>query len=83
MLGLECRSATVDGVKVHQDSRDFSNTVYIKDGSTPYVLRITARASKTESGDIVFSDFGVQPEIAAPLGAIPISQFIGNSGNTA
>jgi hypothetical protein len=79
-------SATDNGVKVitvHQNSKDFSSTVYIEDGSNPYVLRIAARAPKSDSGDIVFSDFGVQPDIAAPRGAIPISQFIGNSGTTA
>jgi hypothetical protein len=71
-------SATVNGakvIKVHQESTNLSNTVYI--------LRITARESENQSADIDLSDFGVQPEIVAPSGAIPISQFTSSSGNTA
>lgn len=71
-------SGTVDGVKVtkiHQNSNHESNTYYVEAGSTPYLLRIAGNPSAKQTGDLVFSDFGVQPNTAAPAGATPISQF--------
>lgn len=79
-------NATVNGVeviKIHQGSLGYSNTAYIETGPNPYVMRISANASKNESADIRFSSYGVQPDIAAPGNAISITRFIGNSGNTA
>ncbi|HSZ37616.1 MAG TPA: hypothetical protein VK773_11040 [Acidimicrobiales bacterium] len=73
-------SGTVNGVKakkVHQDSNKESNTYYIENGSTPYILRVTGSPSQKDSGNLLFSGFGVQPNIAAPPNAIPISQFEG------
>ncbi len=70
--------ATVNGVKVsevHQVSSQESNTYSIENGSTPYVLKVTGSATQKESGDLVFRDFGVQPDTSAPTGAIPISAF--------
>ncbi len=69
---------TVNGVKVsevHQVSSQESNTYYIQNGSTPYVLKVTGSASQKDSGDLVFRDFGVQPDTSAPAGAVPISAF--------
>jgi hypothetical protein len=71
-------STAVNGVKVikiHQDWSDESDTYYVEIGPTPYILRIAASPSKKNSGDLVFSDYGVQPDTAAPRGAIPISQL--------
>jgi hypothetical protein len=70
--------ATVNGTKVtkiHQDSSNESNTYYVEGGATPYVLRIAGDPSEKQTGDLAFSDYGVQPDTAAPAGAIPISQF--------
>jgi hypothetical protein len=74
--------ATVAGtkvIKVHQNARDGSkpesNTYFIKNGSTPYILRVTGSEAQKDSGNLVFTSFGVQPNTSAPPGAIPISQF--------
>jgi len=71
--------------KVHQNSSGESDTFYIEKGSTPYILRMTARQSQKNIGDLVFSDYGVQPDTAAPLGAIPFSNLgsTGSTGNSA
>lgn len=69
---------TVNGTKVtklHQNSRNESNTYYVEGGPNPYILRIAGNPSEKQTGDLVFSDYGVQPDTAAPAGAIPISQF--------
>ncbi len=69
---------TVNGTKVtkiHQNSHNESNTYYVEGGSTPYVLRIAGDPSEKQTGDLAFSNYGVQPDTAAPAGAIPISQF--------
>ena len=71
-------NATVNGTKVtkiHQNSRNESNTYYVERGSSPYILRIVGNPSEKETGDLVFSDYGVQPDTTAPAGATPISQF--------
>jgi hypothetical protein len=70
--------ATVNGIKVtkvHQNGQGESNTYYIENGPTPYILRVTGSQSQKNSGDLVFADYGVQPDTAAPPGAVPISQF--------
>jgi hypothetical protein len=77
--------ATVNGVKVtkvHANSSNESDTYYIENGSTPYILRLSGSPTQKNSGDVVFSSYGVQPNAAAPAGAIPISQILGNSGST-
>lgn len=65
--------------EVHQDSRDGSdtesNTYSIEKGATPYLLRIAGSETQKDSGSLVLTDFGVQPNTTAPPGAIPISQF--------
>lgn len=73
---------TIDGskvTKVHQDARDGSNpesnTYFIKNGPTPYLLRIEGSEGQKDSGNLIFTNFGVQPDTTAPPGAIPISQF--------
>jgi hypothetical protein len=74
-------TATVHGlkaVKIHPSSGKESDTYYIKSGPTPYILRVTGSSSQNQSGDISFNDYGIQPDTAAPLGAIPFS----NSGST-
>ena len=70
--------ATLDGTrvtKIHQDSSRESNTYYVERGTTPYVLRIAGNPSAKQTGDLVFSDYGVQPDTAPPAGSTPISQF--------
>jgi hypothetical protein len=70
----------VNGVKVtkvHLSRGANAGTFYIENGPTPYLLRATST-----SQNLVFTDYGVQPDIAAPAGAIPISQLTGNSGGT-
>jgi hypothetical protein len=70
--------ATVNGTKVtkiHQDSSNESNTYYVETGATPYILRIAGDPSEKQTGSLVFSNYGVQPDTAAPAGATPISQF--------
>jgi hypothetical protein len=67
--------ATVNGIKVnkvHQSSSSESDTYYVENGSTPYIVRVTASPSQKNSGDLVMSDYGVQPDTSAPSGAIPI-----------
>lgn len=71
-------NGSVNGVKVskvHQDASKESNTYYIENGRNPYILRVSGNPSSKTSGDLVFSDFDVQPNTTAPAGAIPISQF--------
>lgn len=71
-------TATVNGTpttKIHQNSPNESNIYYVEDGPTPYILRIAGNATAKETGNLVFSDYGVQPNTTAPAGAIPISQF--------
>lgn len=71
-------SATVNGVKtvkVHQVSGRESDTYYIEKSQTPYVVRVSGSTHQKDTGDFVFSDYGVQPNTAAPPGAVPISQF--------
>jgi hypothetical protein len=66
--------------KVHLNRGPNAGTFYIENGPTPYLLRATSGVS--QKGDLVFSNYGVQPDIAVPAGAIPISQLTGNSGGT-
>jgi hypothetical protein len=71
-------SATIDGVrveKVHDASNDESDTYYVESGPTPYILRVSGSPSQKDSGNLFFSHYGVQPDTAAPAGAIPISQL--------
>jgi hypothetical protein len=71
--------ATVNGVKaskVHENSDQESDTYYIEEGSTPYILKVEASPSGKTSGEILFSDYGVQPVTTVPPGAIPISQLL-------
>jgi hypothetical protein len=77
-------TATVNGfkaIKIHAASSHESDTYYIESGSTPYLLRVTGSPSQKNSGDLVFSDYGRQPDTAAPSGAIPFSDF-GSTGST-
>lgn len=77
-------NATVNGVKVfvvHQSHVRNPGTFYIEKGSTPYILRGVG-TSKKDHGVVTFSNYGVQPDTAAPPGAIPISQLSGSSGNS-
>jgi hypothetical protein len=71
--------ATVNGVKaskVHQNSNQESDTYYIEEGSTPYILKVAASPLGKTSGEILFSDYGVQPVTSAPPGTVPISQLL-------
>ena len=77
-------NAVINGVKVvivHQGHVTSPGNFYIESGPTPYFLRAVG-TSKKDNGLLVFGSYGVQPDIAAPPGAIPISQLIGNSGNS-
>jgi hypothetical protein len=68
----------VNGVKVtkvHQNANNESNTYYIEVPPTPRILRVTGNPDEKNSGDLVFSNYGVQPDTTAPAGATPISQF--------
>jgi hypothetical protein len=70
--------ATVNGTavtKIHQDSSHESNTYYVERGTTPYILKVAGSPTAKQTGDLVFGDYGVQPDTAAPAGATPISQF--------
>jgi hypothetical protein len=71
--------ASVNGVKViriHETSSDESDTYSIENGATPLILSVTGSSSPAKgSGDLVFSEFGVQPDTSAPQGTIPISAF--------
>jgi hypothetical protein len=70
--------ATVNGIKVrkvHQASGQESDTYYIENGSTPYILKVAGSSSQRNSGGLVFGDYGVQPETSEPPDAIPISKF--------
>ena len=78
-------TAVVNGmkvIKIHHHTTSESDTFYIEKGPTPYILKLTGSQSQKDSGDVLFSDYGVQPHIAAPAGAIPFSQLSGNSGNS-
>jgi hypothetical protein len=69
---------TFNGVKVtkvHQNLSGESDTYYIEKGPNPYILKIMGSPSEKNSGNLVFSDFGVQPNTAEPAGTLPISQF--------
>lgn len=77
--------AAVHGVsvtKVHANSRNESDTFYIENSPTPYILRLTGGQSQKTSGNLVFSNYGMQPDAAPPTAAIPISQIQGNTGGT-
>jgi hypothetical protein len=65
-------NAIVNGVKAYK-VRGGGDTGYVENGPTPYILRIIAGPGQKYSGDVVFSDYGVQPVTAAPPGAVPIS----------
>jgi hypothetical protein len=70
---------TVNGIKVskvHQNANQESDTYYIEEGSTPYILKVTASPSGSTSGEILFSDYGVQPVTSPPPGTVPISQLL-------
>lgn len=79
-------SAVVNGVKVtkvHQNARTETDTYFIEVHPTPYILRVVGSPKNKDSGDLVLSHYGVQPNTAAPTGAIPISQLSGsNSGSS-
>ena len=77
-------NAAVNGVKVYKVLQNWSgesDTYYIEKGSTPYILRITGRQSRKNIGDLVLSDYGVQPDTSAPPGAIPFPD-VGSTGST-
>ena len=68
--------ATVNGIKartLQQISPEESDTYYIENAPTPYILKVEGSPSKKNSGGLLFSDYGVQPAISAPPGATPIS----------
>jgi len=70
--------ATVNGIKVsevHLATSQESDTYYIENGPTPYILNVTGSPSQKDSGGLVFSDYGVQPDTSEPPGAIPISKL--------
>jgi hypothetical protein len=70
--------ATINGLKVtkvHQLGNQESDTYYVEGGSTPYILRITGSASQKNSGDLTFSDYGLQPDTSEPPGTVPISSL--------
>ena len=71
--------ATINGImvtKVHQLANEESDMYYIEGGSTPYILRVTGGASSQKnSGDLIFSDYGVQPDTSEPPGTIPLSSL--------
>ena len=72
-------TAVVNGmkvIKIHHHTTSESDTFYIEKGPTPYILKLTGSQSQKDSGDVLFSDYGVQPHIAAPAGAIPFSYAI-------
>jgi hypothetical protein len=85
--GVCGRSATfggntiVYGVKVDKVQSPDGSTVYIENGPTPHILRAIASPGQKYSGELAFSNYGVQPDTAAPPGAIPISAF-GSTGST-
>jgi len=69
---------TVNGVKVtkvHQNLTGESDTYYIEQGRNQYIVKISGSPTQKNSGNLVFSDFGVQPNTAEPAGTLPISQF--------
>lgn len=71
--------ATINGIKVtkvHQLANEESDTYYVDGGSTPDILRVTGGASSQKnSGDLIFSDYGVQPDTSEPPGTIPLSSL--------
>jgi hypothetical protein len=78
-------NAVVNGtkvIKIHSYTSSESDTFYIEKGPIPYLLRVTTSQSQNDSADVVFSHYGVQPQTAAPAGAVPFSQLSGNSGNS-
>src|SRR6516165_8060956 len=77
-------NSVFNGVKVfivHQSHVRSPGSFYIENGPTPYLLRATGTSPK-DGGVLTFSNYGVQPDTAAPPGAVPISQLSGNSGNS-
>lgn len=72
-----------NGVKVIKVLDDNLDTIYIERGTTPYILRVSGSGiAGGPSSVLVFSDYGVLPDDAAPPGAIPISELLGNKVNT-
>jgi hypothetical protein len=67
-------NAVLNGVKAYK-VHEGGYTGYIENGPTPYILRVTAGPGQKNSGDLVFSNYGVQPDTTPPSGAIPISQL--------
>ena len=70
--------STINGIKVtkvHQRANEESDTYYVGGGSTSYIVRVTGSASQKNSGDLIFSDYGVQPDTSEPPGTIPISSL--------
>jgi hypothetical protein len=70
--------ATINGIKVtkvHELANQESDTYYVEGGSTSYILRVTGSASQKKSGDLVLSDYGLQPDTSEPPGTIPISSL--------
>jgi hypothetical protein len=78
--------AVVNGVKTYKLQQEGAgnepDSAYVASGPIPYLLKVSLSPGQSDSGDLVFSDYGVQPDTAAPPGALPISQLSGNSGNT-
>jgi hypothetical protein len=78
--------AVVKGVKAYKLQEEGAgnepDSGYVESGPIPYLLKVSLSPGQSDAGVLVFSDFTVQPDIAAPPGAIPISQLSGNSGNT-
>ena len=70
--------ATLNGIKareVRQVSPHETDTYYIENAPTPYILKVAGSPSQKNSGGLVFSDYGVQPETSEPPGAISISSL--------
>jgi hypothetical protein len=78
--------AVVNGVKAYKLEEEGAgnkpDSGYVERGPIPYLLKVSLSPGQSDSGDLVFSDYGVQPDTAAPPGAISISQLSGNSGNS-
>ena len=72
-----------NGSKVIKVRDDNGYIIYIERGVSPYILRLSGSGGGGgPSGVLVFSDYGIRPDTTAPPGAIPISQLLGNKGNT-
>jgi hypothetical protein len=67
---------TVDGIPVttlHQSGGGGPLTISVESGPTPYLIKIYKGGSTKNSGQLVFSDFNVQPDTSEPAGTVPLS----------